>query len=201
LTSTHEGTAGRAPSGVREHDLSARAHEPIQETHSASRRSARSRMRSGITFKVDAMPPTDFLGPCPASLLPQHTDDLVVTEPALALDVIPVCVPTPLTRHRKPELTFVGPDRRGDCAHQRADHVGGDRGCQDQPVRLRKRLYPAPGLGGHCIPIDPFYLTRKAREPRHHYALHRACRRDQHCNAALCARAPRVSSTSALQRA
>lgn len=25
-------------------------------------------------------------------------------------------------------------------------------------------FYPGPGLGGHCIPIDPFYLTRKARE-------------------------------------
>ena len=23
---------------------------------------------------------------------------------------------------------------------------------------------PGPGLGGHCIPIDPFYLTWKARE-------------------------------------
>lgn len=28
--------------------------------------------------------------------------------------------------------------------------------------------YPGPGLGGHCIPIDPFYLTWKARE----YNLH-----------------------------
>lgn len=28
--------------------------------------------------------------------------------------------------------------------------------------------YPGPGLGGHCIPIDPFYLTWKARE----YDLH-----------------------------
>ncbi len=28
--------------------------------------------------------------------------------------------------------------------------------------------YPGPGLGGHCIPIDPFYLTWKARE----YGIH-----------------------------
>ena len=28
--------------------------------------------------------------------------------------------------------------------------------------------YPGPGLGGHCIPIDPYYLTWKARE----YGLH-----------------------------
>lgn len=25
-------------------------------------------------------------------------------------------------------------------------------------------FYPGPGLGGHCIPIDPFYLTSRARE-------------------------------------
>ena len=25
-------------------------------------------------------------------------------------------------------------------------------------------FYPGPGLGGHCIPIDPYYLTYKARE-------------------------------------
>jgi UDP-N-acetyl-D-glucosamine dehydrogenase len=28
-------------------------------------------------------------------------------------------------------------------------------------------FYPGPGLGGHCIPIDPFYLTWKAREYNH----------------------------------
>ena len=27
-----------------------------------------------------------------------------------------------------------------------------------------KAVYPGPGLGGHCIPIDPFYLTWKAKE-------------------------------------
>ena len=27
-----------------------------------------------------------------------------------------------------------------------------------------KAFYPGPGLGGHCIPIDPFYLTWKAKE-------------------------------------
>ena len=32
--------------------------------------------------------------------------------------------------------------------------------------------YPGPGLGGHCIPIDPFYLTWKARE----YGMHKIYR-------------------------
>lgn len=31
-----------------------------------------------------------------------------------------------------------------------------------------KAFYPGPGLGGHCIPIDPFYLTWKAKE----YGVH-----------------------------
>jgi len=29
-------------------------------------------------------------------------------------------------------------------------------------------FYPGPGVGGHCIPIDPFYLTWKAREYDYH---------------------------------
>lgn len=32
-------------------------------------------------------------------------------------------------------------------------------------------FYPGPGLGGHCIPIDPFYLTYKAREFNYHTRL------------------------------
>lgn len=32
-------------------------------------------------------------------------------------------------------------------------------------------FYPGPGLGGHCIPIDPFYLTWKALEYGHHTRL------------------------------
>ena len=30
------------------------------------------------------------------------------------------------------------------------------------------KFVPGPGLGGHCIPIDPFYLTWKAREHEQH---------------------------------
>lgn len=32
-------------------------------------------------------------------------------------------------------------------------------------------FYPGPGLGGHCIPIDPFYLTWKARKYDYHTRL------------------------------
>ncbi|WP_164219922.1 nucleotide sugar dehydrogenase [Virgibacillus sp. YIM 98842] len=32
-------------------------------------------------------------------------------------------------------------------------------------------FYPGPGLGGHCIPIDPWYLTWKAREYNYHTKL------------------------------
>ena len=47
-------------------------------------------------------------------------------------------------------------------------------------------FYPGPGLGGHCIPIDPFYLTWKAREYERVDPVHRTGRRDQHRHAALC---------------
>ncbi len=46
-------------------------------------------------------------------------------------------------------------------------------------------FYPGPGLGGHCIPIDPFYLTWKAREYGQTHPLHRTGRRDQHRHARI----------------
>lgn len=53
-----------------------------------------------------------------------------------------------------------------------ADSMGIDiweviRGASTKPFGF-KAFYPGPGLGGHCIPIDPFYLTWKARE----YGVH-----------------------------
>ena len=32
-------------------------------------------------------------------------------------------------------------------------------------------FYPGPGLGGHCIPLDPYYLSWKAREYRFHTSM------------------------------
>ena len=37
-------------------------------------------------------------------------------------------------------------------------------------------FYPGPGLGGHCIPLDPYYLSWKARE----YGFHTSHDRKQH---------------------
>ena len=62
--------------------------------------------------------------------------------------------------------------------------LGGHRGGEDEALRLHA-LLSRPGLGGHCIPLDPFYLTWKAARVRSLGALHRARGRDQHLDAAL----------------
>ena len=46
-------------------------------------------------------------------------------------------------------------------------------------------FYPGPGLGGHCIPIDPFYLTWKAREYDLSNSLYRTGRRNKQQYAAI----------------
>ena len=61
-------------------------------------------------------------------------------------------------------------------------------------------FYPGPGLGGHCIPIDPFYLTWKAREFDITHAVHRAGRSDQCGDAAICDYAARRRTRPALQQ-
>ena len=46
--------------------------------------------------------------------------------------------------------------------------------------------YPGPGLGGHCIPIDPFYLAWKAREFGINTKIYRISWRNKLLNAILC---------------
>ena len=47
------------------------------------------------------------------------------------------------------------------------------------------RFNPGPGWGGHCIPLDPFYLSWKAREFGVAPEIHRAGGRDQRGDAGL----------------
>ena len=66
-------------------------------------------------------------------------------------------------------------------------------------------FYPGPGLGGHCIPIDPFYLTWVAPAVWSDHALHRTGRRNQHGHARLrrradCRRAQRRGETRSRQQ-
>jgi UDP-N-acetyl-D-glucosamine dehydrogenase len=45
------------------------------------------------------------------------------------------------------------------------------------------RFEPGPGMGGHCLPVDPFYLSWRARGIRHVDGVHRARRQDQPADA------------------
>ena len=58
------------------------------------------------------------------------------------------------------------------------------RGASTKPFGFQA-FYPGPGLGGHCIPIDPFYLSWVARKGGAADAIHRAGRRNQHVDAGL----------------
>jgi len=42
--------------------------------------------------------------------------------------------------------------------------VGSHRRGGDEAVRVHAVLFRAPAFGGHCIPIDPFYLSWKAKQ-------------------------------------
>ncbi len=50
-------------------------------------------------------------------------------------------------------------------------------------------FYPGPGLGGHCIPIDPFYLTWLARKQGQSTRFIELAGQINHCDAGLCDRA------------
>ncbi len=62
-------------------------------------------------------------------------------------------------------------------------------------------FYPGPGLGGHCIPIDPFYLSWKAKAIRLPHPFHRTRRRSQRRNAVLRYRADRCRAQRTRQAA
>ena len=47
------------------------------------------------------------------------------------------------------------------------------------------KFTPGPGIGGHCIPLDPHYLAWKMRDAQLQDALHRPRRRGQHGDAGV----------------
>lgn len=79
-----------------------------------------------------------------------------IAEAAKLLENIYRCVNIALVNELKPVLAAMGIDiwKVVDAA-------------ATKPFGFQA-FYPGPGLGGHCIPIDPFYLTWKAREFGHH---------------------------------
>jgi UDP-N-acetyl-D-glucosamine dehydrogenase len=83
-------------------------------------------------------------------------DNAEIAEAAKLLENIYRCVNIALVNELKPVLAAMGIDiwKVVDAA-------------ATKPFGFQA-FYPGPGLGGHCIPIDPFYLTWKAREFGHH---------------------------------
>jgi len=73
------------------------------------------------------------------------------------VDCIIICVPTPLKVHREPDLSFIIYSKMDIDTWEVID------AAKTKPFGFMP-FYPGPGLGGHCIPIDPFYLTWKAHE-------------------------------------
>ncbi|MCA8965023.1 MAG: nucleotide sugar dehydrogenase [Planctomycetes bacterium] len=83
-------------------------------------------------------------------------DNAEIAEAAKLLENIYRCVNIALVNELKPVLAAMGIDiwKVVDAA-------------ATKPFGFQA-FYPGPGLGGHCIPIDPFYLTWKAKEFGHH---------------------------------
>ncbi|MEZ6037959.1 MAG: nucleotide sugar dehydrogenase [Planctomycetota bacterium] len=83
-------------------------------------------------------------------------DNAEVAEAAKLLENIYRCVNIALVNELKPVLAAM------DIDIWKVVDAAATKPFGFQP------FYPGPGLGGHCIPIDPFYLTWKAREYGHH---------------------------------
>lgn len=97
---------------------------------------------------------TMLYGAAIAEVVP--VENAEVAEAAKLLENIYRCVNIALVNELKPVLATMGIDiwKVVDAA-------------KTKPFGFQA-FYPGPGLGGHCIPIDPFYLTWKAREFGHH---------------------------------
>jgi len=78
-----------------------------------------------------------------------------VAEAAKLLENIYRCINIALVNELKPLMTDMGIDIW--------DVIGA---ASTKPFGFQA-FWPGPGLGGHCIPIDPFYLTWKAKEFGH----------------------------------
>lgn len=83
-------------------------------------------------------------------------DNAEIAEAAKLLENIYRCVNIALVNELKPVLADMGIDIWKVVAAAKTKPFG------------FQAFYPGPGLGGHCIPIDPYYLTWKAREFGHH---------------------------------
>ena len=89
-----------------------------------------------------------------AEVVPVETAE--IAEAAKLLENIYRCVNIALVNELKPVLADMGIDIWKVVEAAKTKPFG------------FQAFYPGPGLGGHCIPIDPFYLTWKAREFGHH---------------------------------
>jgi UDP-N-acetyl-D-glucosamine dehydrogenase len=83
-------------------------------------------------------------------------DNAEIAEAAKLLENIYRCVNIALVNELKPVLSAMGIDIWKVISAAATKPFG------------FQAFWPGPGLGGHCIPIDPFYLTWKAREFGHH---------------------------------
>ena len=97
---------------------------------------------------------TMLYGAAIAEVVP--VDNAEIAEAAKLLENIYRCVNIALVNELKPVLSTMGIDIWKVVAAAKTKPFG------------FQAFYPGPGLGGHCIPIDPFYLTWKAREFGHH---------------------------------
>ena len=124
----------------------------------------------------------------PERIDPGRTDHTVRTTPKLVGGITPACTERARALYaeicddgRRPHLAGdrraleaarehlpLGQHRPGQRVRAalrpaRDRRLGGDRRGGDQAVRLHA-LRAGPGMGGHCLPVDPFYLAFKARE-------------------------------------